>query len=200
LAGGYIDGSDDVAGVGVEAIESSSHSEASEVFEHVELHQGCHVGFENIPHHIAAYESLTNHGFSPPLNPVDGGGLFDRTEVTGDADYVHVREIVLEVIQDVLDAFGDHVHPHGIPRAAAESNVQILPEPEAGCSGRHVSEKAALEDLTATTRAVLAWLSESGNKPDLARAHLQTLNSYMRKSSHENAATGTLDSSLTESD
>jgi hypothetical protein len=45
---------------------------------------------------------------------------------TGDANDIHVREVTLKEIEDVLDAFGDHVHPHGIPSAAAEPHVNIL--------------------------------------------------------------------------
>ena len=46
---------------------------------------------------------------------------------TWDADDIHVREVILQVVQHVLDALGDHVHPHGIPSAAGEPHVQVPP-------------------------------------------------------------------------
>lgn len=46
-----------------------------------------------------------------------------QEDFTGDADDIHIRKNILEIIEDVLDSFGDHVHSHGITCAAAKSYV-----------------------------------------------------------------------------
>lgn len=43
--------------------------------------------------------------------------------ITRDANNIHVREISLKKIQNILHTFGDHVHPHGITSAAAKPHV-----------------------------------------------------------------------------
>jgi len=41
------------------------------------------------------------------------------------ADDIHVREVILQVVQHVLDVLGDHAHPLGIPRAVGEPHVHV---------------------------------------------------------------------------
>lgn len=49
-----------------------------------------------------------------------------QEDFTGDADDIHVRKIILEIIEDVLDSFGDHVHPHSITCAAVKPHEKIF--------------------------------------------------------------------------
>ena len=49
------------------------------------------------------------------------------TEITRNANNIHVRKIILKKIKNVLHPFGNHVHPHGITRATSESQISILP-------------------------------------------------------------------------
>lgn len=48
-------------------------------------------------------------------------------EITRDANDIHVREIILKEIENVLDTLGNHIHPHCIPSTAGKPGVQILP-------------------------------------------------------------------------
>lgn len=47
--------------------------------------------------------------------------------ITWDTYYIHVFEVLLQVVQDILHTFGDHVHPHSISRTATESDVKVPP-------------------------------------------------------------------------
>lgn len=52
---------------------------------------------------------------------------WEEGEITRDADDIHVREIILKEIKNVLDTLGNHIHPHRIPSTAGKPGVQILP-------------------------------------------------------------------------
>ncbi len=82
LAGGYVNGRDNVTGMCVEATKSSSHSRTSKVLKHIELHQGRYIGLEDLPHHITLYYTLTNHRLATPFNPVNRSRLLVRTEIS----------------------------------------------------------------------------------------------------------------------
>lgn len=44
-------------------------------------------------------------------------------EITRDANNIHVREIILKKIKNILHPFGDHVHSHGITCTAGKSHI-----------------------------------------------------------------------------
>ena len=85
--------------------------------------------------------------------------IYDDMWQTWYADDIHIREVILEVVQHILDAFGDHVHPHGIPCAAGEPHVKVPP-----CHRALHSLQSAKSARPAHPKAQTA---RSSNRPNL---------------------------------
>lgn len=43
------------------------------------------------------------------------------------ATHRHVGEVTLELVQSRVGGLAHHIHPHGLPRAGRESDIQVAP-------------------------------------------------------------------------
>ena len=77
---------------------------------------------------VCTWKWMAQHNSSTQILQINKlNRIYDDMGQTWYADNIHIREVILEVVQHILDAFGDHVHPHGIPCAAGEPHVKVPP-------------------------------------------------------------------------
>lgn len=65
--------------------------------------------------------------FNSLLMNIRGTQLVKKEKkITRDANNIHIREITLKEIKNILNPFGNHVHSHGISRTTGKSKINIL--------------------------------------------------------------------------